>query len=171
MPGPSPRDDTERAAHFWSRVDKGAGPDACWLWTGGTTSAGYGQIKLSDSMEKTHRFAFFLANGWMPKGRGRGCLIVRHTCDVRRCCNPAHLIAGSYRENSMDCVERGRHARARMPGFSNPQSKLTPPMIAKAQRLRAEGRTMREIGGALGVSQSSASRLLAGRTYAGERAS
>ena len=33
---------------------------------------------------------------------------IRHTCDVRRCCNPEHLATGTAADNAQDAVERGR---------------------------------------------------------------
>ena len=35
-------------------------------------------------------------------------VVIRHTCDNRRCINPAHLIKGSRKENTEDMMERGR---------------------------------------------------------------
>ena len=35
-------------------------------------------------------------------------LIVRHTCDNPRCCNPHHLILGTRKDNTADMISRGR---------------------------------------------------------------
>lgn len=35
-------------------------------------------------------------------------MIIRHTCDNRLCVNPDHLITGTFKDNAMDAVERGR---------------------------------------------------------------
>lgn len=35
--------------------------------------------------------------------------MIRHRCDNRPCCNPAHLIPGTAKENARDVVDRGRH--------------------------------------------------------------
>lgn len=51
-----------------------------------------------------HKAAYLACNGAIPAG-----MVVRHTCDVATCCNPAHLVLGTTRDNIMDCVERGRH--------------------------------------------------------------
>lgn len=35
-------------------------------------------------------------------------LVVRHTCDNKRCINPAHLLIGTHKDNFNDARERGR---------------------------------------------------------------
>lgn len=54
---------------------------------------------------KTHRVSYFLTHGHLPPAP----LVIRHTCDNPPCCNPAHLVPGTYQDNARDCVERGRH--------------------------------------------------------------
>src|SRR5690606_8891899 len=47
--------------------------------------------------------------------------LVRHTCDNRACCNPAHLLVGTARDNIHDAMDRGRlRIRER-----HPSAKLT----------------------------------------------
>jgi len=38
---------------------------------------------------------------------------VCHTCDVRLCCNPAHLFIGTRSDNVADCVAKGRYSNGR----------------------------------------------------------
>lgn len=49
-----------------------------------------------------HRVAFFVTHGYWPE-------VGRHSCDFRRCCNPAHILDGTVADNNWDKVNRGRH--------------------------------------------------------------
>lgn len=65
----------------------------CWLWTG-TTSGGYGQMKIDGRPHLVHRVAYELLVGPIPAG-----LVIDHLCRVRRCWNPDHLEPKTQREN------------------------------------------------------------------------
>lgn len=88
---------------FWARVDRSAGPDACWPWTLGRQAAGYGKCKRDGRTVLAHRLAYELVHGAVPAG-----LIVRHRCDNPPCCNPAHLESGTPKDNTRDMDSRGR---------------------------------------------------------------
>lgn len=98
-------------APSWSgRVDRSAGPNGCWLWTGGLMTNGYGQTRVKENGRwrgaGAHQVAYYLATGqWERKAEGR---LVRHLCHRRRCCNPAHLRGGTIAENAADRVARQR---------------------------------------------------------------
>lgn len=82
----------------------------CFEWTGAHTSFGYGRLKYGGRLHSTHRLMAFAAGkiNAVPVGSyGYPCVL--HTCDNPKCCNPAHLQAGSMAENSQQCVARGRH--------------------------------------------------------------
>ena len=91
---------------FWQRVAI-AGPDDCWLWQGHVIHTGYGQAWDGVKKISAHRYAFEIANGPIP-----GDLLIAHRCDVRRCCNPAHLFAATQKENIADMFSKGRQNRA-----------------------------------------------------------
>lgn len=97
MKGPKRRPPAER---FWPKVDKSAGPDGCWLWTGAISKqTGYGMFNDGDRITTAHAFAYRTEIGPVPPGlqldhvRERGC---RH----RACCNPAHLEPVTPSENN-----------------------------------------------------------------------
>lgn len=75
----------------------------CMEWQGPTTHFGYGWVSYGGRPWIASRLSYKLANGGIPKG-----LIVRHKCDNPPCCNPDHLEVGTYRDNTHDCMKRGR---------------------------------------------------------------
>lgn len=76
---------------FWSKVDK---TDSCWLWTGATAGAGYGQLWVGGRRVYVHRFAYEQFVGPIPEG-----FQIDHLCRIHNCVNPAHLEAVTQREN------------------------------------------------------------------------
>lgn len=82
----------------------------CLLWTGAKTAGGYGRMMIRSRYFLVHRFMCELHHG-----RTDG-LNVCHTCDVKLCCEPSHLFAGSHSDNMKDMISKGRVRGAdRMP--------------------------------------------------------
>jgi hypothetical protein len=93
------------APRFWKHVQIGAESE-CWPWLGAIADNGYGRFKRGGDrgVAQAHRVAWALANEQdVPDG-----LHVLHSCDNRPCCNPAHLRAGSQRENVREAYDKGR---------------------------------------------------------------
>jgi len=75
----------------------------CWIWPG--TGGRHGKISDESGRQvSVHRAMYEHANR-LKLAPG---VVVRHTCDNGFCCNPAHLIVGSQRDNAADRVERNR---------------------------------------------------------------
>jgi len=66
----------------------------CWLWCGGKTGSGYGQIRNGRRKMCAHCLSHELFIGPIPEGHA-----VDHLCRVRHCVNPDHLRALSHHEN------------------------------------------------------------------------
>jgi HNH endonuclease len=94
------------AERFWAKVDRSAGPDGCWPWTGARFWFGHGAIKIDGRPWGAHRIAWELTNGPIPDG-----LQANHRCDNPPCCNPAHLFLGTQLDNVRDMDAKGRRAR------------------------------------------------------------
>jgi hypothetical protein len=88
---------------FWEKVDRSAGPEACWPWTGAITTHRYGCVQWHGRVLGAHKVAYLLGHGPVPDG-----LQIRHSCDNPPCCNPAHLSVGTRKDNGADKVARGR---------------------------------------------------------------
>lgn len=68
----------------------------CWIWMGGLTTNGYpAGYKHRKTLER-------------KLGRRLGPLLARHTCDIKCCMNPAHLVEGTHADNMRDAVIRGQ---------------------------------------------------------------
>lgn len=113
---------TPRDVWRFARKVKVRGPDDCWEWQGGLRK-GYGRLYLKRERRKVsvyaHRVAYFIHNGHLPDD-----LLVCHSCDNRRCCNPRHLWLGTTIDNMRDASRKGRLKGVSMPGTSNHQAKL-----------------------------------------------
>lgn len=86
---------------------------SCWLWTAGKFANGYGMFMVERRATtqinmQAHRIAYVLAKGAIPQGK-----VVMHTCDVRACVNPAHLVLGDQADNVRDAAAKGRYCGAR----------------------------------------------------------
>jgi hypothetical protein len=73
----------------------------CLEWPGATNSAGYGMVNIGGSMRLVHRIVWMQDNGHTD-------LLVRHTCDNRRCYRIEHLVVGTHKDNTADMLERRR---------------------------------------------------------------
>jgi hypothetical protein len=84
--------DPRLPARFWAKVQ--VAESGCWEWTGACNSKGYGCTRIGGRTGKTvstHR----LVLDDIPDG-----MHVDHLCQVKVCCNPAHLEIVTARVNA-----------------------------------------------------------------------
>ena len=143
---------------FALRVDRSGGPDACWPWLGPIARNSYGITSYYGGRTwwYTHRLAYAMAHGAIPDGQD-----VCHRCDVRRCCNPAHLFAGSRLDNMRDAMVKGRTARGR----GLPNTKLSEAIVREIRRAAAAGIQGKILASQYGVSPMTVSDILRGKTW------
>ena len=143
----------EKLAKFVQRGE----PDACWEWMGGRKSDGYGRFKESGRTVMAHRAAYVILGGYLiPDGA-----LLRHTCDNPPCCNPAHLVPGTAKDNTNDALERDRLPR----GERHPSAILSAAQVADMRDKRAAGALIRELAEEFGCSTSNVSSICTGRHW------
>jgi len=133
---------------FEAKFVKGLNSD-CWLWEGGTSGKGYGQVWNEQKQEKAHRAAWKLYRGEIPKG-----LCVCHSCDTPLCVNPNHLWLGSQAENIRDMHAKGRGKQQN--GEAHHNAKLTEEDV---RAIRASLQSSRKLALIFNISSSQVSRI------------
>lgn len=142
------------ADRFWPKVDRSGGPDACWPWTGVILKSGYGNFKRGrpEGVITAPRMAWTLANGQeIPAG-----LVVRHACDNRACCNPAHLSIGTHADNVADKVAKGRQGAKRH---------LSEEQVRTIKARLAAGHLQKDIARDIGIGESTIGAIKSGRLW------
>ena len=91
----------------------------CWIWIGNIGTNGYGRIGVDNVVCPTHRVSYEFHKGPIPDG-----LVLMHTCDVRPCINPDHLVPGTKKDNTADMMSKGRNKFWSRLGKANPAAKL-----------------------------------------------
>lgn len=130
-----------------------AGP--CWEWPGMRNEHGYGIFMRNGERIRAHRVAYEAHTGMKP---GR---VLRHTCDNPPCCNPAHLLPGTFRDNSQDMVSRGRSRKGRR----HPQAKLDERAVVEMRQLHAGGVSLSELARRYSVSKSNVFQIVKRHTW------
>lgn len=145
---------------FWSKVDVGE-PGACWPWTGSLTYDGYGQIRMNRKTTRlTHRVSWMLEHGSFPDA------CVCHTCDNRRCVNPAHLWLGSRVDNNADRDRKGRQRSGARYGADNARAILSEAAVREIRQLLAHGVSQYVVADLFGVHRSTIAGIAQGRRWA-----
>lgn len=136
--------------------------DGCWLWKGtrasgqkqnGQVRLPYGRVSVAGCNMYVHVVLYELYTGKALSKRR----ILRHTCR-NACCNPKHLIPGTYRQNALDSIRDGTHRCPR--GDTHHQAKLTYQKAGQIRKLFARGKTRLELAEKFGVSRSVVNAIL-----------
>lgn len=106
-PGASRVPDSTYNAKWIERIRAKCVVDAngCWIFQGFVTNYGYGQDSYRSKNCFVHRKIFEIVKS-VTLGPEE---LVCHSCDVRLCCNPAHLWKGTKLDNNVDSCLKGRH--------------------------------------------------------------
>lgn len=92
---------------FWNKVDRKEDHSECWNWKGACDKkTGYGVFRVrlgNNGTDVAHRVIYKHIYGEPPANKP----VIRHLCNNRKCVNPRHLEAGTYRDNWEDSVKAG----------------------------------------------------------------
>lgn len=167
---PLPRLTTETIKRFWDNVDR-RGPDECWHWTGLLLN-GYGVMYVGGETFYAIRILHTIMTGTDP-----GEDMIRHTCDVPSCCNPAHHVPGSHQQNTQDSIERKlfahgerngthTHPESRPRGENQGQSKLTEADVIRIRERYAAGESCGAIAKDYPVNRNNIQQIIKGKRWA-----
>lgn len=151
------------AERFWAKVDKAAAKQ-CWEWTGTRNNKGYGMIgRGSAGLGKAlaHRVSYELANGPIPNG-----LNILHSCDNPACVNPAHLRAGTQKENQVEMSLKGRSGGSGYRGEMIGTAKLNDEKVIAIRQAYVDGVPMNDMCEQFSVSRPTVKRVIQGKTWA-----
>ena len=140
--------------------------NGCREWVKRLDPAGYGQTGYFDPQlgatrgERAHRLAYKVWNGPIPDG-----LMVRHTCDNRKCIEPTHLVLGTAKDNAND-LRASRRRKGKCIGSENGRSKLTNEQAEEIRmRYRHGGISQEQLADEYGVSQFAVSMIVRRKRY------
>ena len=120
----------------------------CWLWMGAGTR--YGVSNHRHRPQLAHRVSWEIYRGQIPS---RACVL--HKCDTPMCVNPDHLFLGTKRDNTRDCIHKGRWKRGK--ALSEQE----------VRNIRESTDTQVSLGRRFGVTQSAISRIKSGENHGG----
>ncbi len=148
--------------HEWIDLHSEKQQNGCMNFLGCTDHHGYGSCRFKGVKWKSHRLAYTLAKGEIPKG-----LSILHACDNRLCINPDHLSPGTVAENNAECRERGRFNGGLLTHREICYSRriLKSEQVIAIRRSRALGVNRKKLANEFCVSLDTIDRVVKGKTY------
>jgi len=143
-------------ARFWKKVKV---TDSCWNWTGAITGNGYGHFGRKYETIAAHRFSHEFFKGKIPPKH-----FVIHSCDNRKCVNPAHLSVGTPMDNVRDMISKNRQNYVN--GEQVGTSKLKKVDVMNIRKLVETGeKTAKELAAEYGVHPSAISLIVTNKSW------
>lgn len=126
----------------------------CWPVHRNIGKDGYGILRVHGRKERAHRMMFELYY------QGVEAPVVRHNCNNPACINPAHLRAGTPKDNAIDRVNSNRGGDLK--GSKNGRAKLTDEQV---REIRGSNKTGAELARLFGISKVMACRIKRGEAW------
>ncbi|WP_213805742.1 HNH endonuclease [Granulicella sp. dw_53] len=143
-------------ARLIEKLDLVSSSTDCWLYLGALAPNGYGIFNDGDEGSVLlHRYAYNLFYGPIPEGK-----VVMHKCNVKNCCNPKHLKAGTQKQNIAQCIREGRK-----PKTYKKRRPVTESELNEIRTRHAAGESAYKIGKSLNRSEPLLSAILSGKTH------
>lgn len=102
--------------------------NGCHEWQASISRRGYGQFALNSTTQVSHRVAWLLSYGQIPKG-----IYVLHHCGNPKCVNPAHLFLGTQRDNMNEAISKNIYFR------SSGNAKITEKQVIRVKGMLQDG--------------------------------
>lgn len=146
---------------FFKNVTPGL-PDECWEWQGYINNSGYGELRCGTGpLLRAHRVSYEIHKDVIPPH-----MHVCHSCDNRRCVNPAHLWLGTDADNVHDMDNKGRRVVVPHYGEDHGMAKLTKEQVLQIRQFAQSGMSYEEIGRRFAISDVHAGRVAKGECWA-----
>lgn len=126
------------------------------MWKRGTSKGGYGAFGIASTLYRANRVAYVIANGEPPAGT-----VICHSCDNPGCVNPAHLFAGTPKDNLVDMSNK---RRCRL-GVKHHSAKLNDGMVQAIRTAFSQGTSQTSLALKYGVSQSVISDIVCHKSW------
>jgi len=139
------------------------GPDECWEWTGpkaGSKSHKYGYFCFNYKNVLAHRVSYTVFVGAIPDG-----MCVLHKCDNPACVNPQHLTVGTYKENTLDMIQKGRANFTSNSGENHNVSPFWKSQVEEIRKRYASGEKQHALAREFNVNQSSISKIVRKKSW------
>lgn len=163
---------------FWRFVDQsdGQGPNGdCWEWLGncgrrrdGSLPKSRPQFRYRMEIWVAARFALHFFGGGIPDG-----LHACHHCDNPLCVRPAHLYAGTPKQNQQDATDRNRRLRGErwhrlvkphmQRGEGHYLAKVSDAQVLEMRERAAGGESQYALARAYGLSRPTVANIIRGR--------
>jgi hypothetical protein len=103
-----------------------------------------------------------LFNGYVDSS-----IVICHSCGNRKCCNPAHLYAGTAKDNSADAIRHGTHQKPPvLKGSMAYASKLSEKQVIAIKRRLSNNESCLEIAQDYDVTKDCIWKIQKGKNWA-----